>query len=276
VSHSYYLCDAFAERPGEGNPAVVVPCRAFPEEAQMRAIAGELNAWTAFLSRESDGWATRIFSLPPVVESPLCGHALLSAATTVFERLEPETNEAILRTPAMDVEVGRLEKGIYSISLPQIVTVKAEKKELPERVIEGLGGLPTEVWRRQTGYPAWILLYGTPDDVRALPRPPAALAGLETLLLATAPAEEADFVSRLFQPMKSLLEDSAGGTQHALAGPFWSRRLGKSRLDARALSPRGGRCRLTVGAGRVEIEAPALLVGEGRLLSPLVAAAALR
>ena len=265
MSRAFYLYDAFAERPGEGNPAALLPCTAFPSEPAMAAVAGELNAWTAFLVEAEEGWQVRTYSLPPVVPSPACGHALLAAAALILGRLRPGAERVTLTTPALAVTAARGAGGWFAIDLPAIACDPVSPDLLPAPVRDGLGGAIREVAKRREGYPAWILRYDSAAALSALPRAPELLRGLEALVLATAPGVEEDLASRLFQPMKSLIEDPAGGTQHALAAPFWADRLGRRALTARSCSARGGRCRLALQGARVLIEAPVAAVAEGRL-----------
>jgi predicted PhzF superfamily epimerase YddE/YHI9 len=57
-----YQVDAFATQLFSGNPAAVMPLKAFPSDAVMQAIAAENNlAETAFLVRELGKTAFRAF-----------------------------------------------------------------------------------------------------------------------------------------------------------------------------------------------------------------------
>lgn len=256
----FQLYDAFGERPGQGNPAAVVRLDDFPADATLRAVASELNAWTAFVIGGAGRYQVRVFSIPPIVENEMCGHALLAVARALFDGPEREGERLLLEARGGRVAAERLPGGA-AIDFPAIPCLLAEAPPWAA----ALGGRPRGWWRRASGYPAWIALYGAEDELASLPADPAALRGVEALALATAPSGEADFASRLFAPMKSLIEDPAGGTQHALAAPFWAARLDRSDLAAVSRSPRGGRCRCRVEGERVRIEAPVALAGEGRL-----------
>jgi len=59
-------------------------------------------------------------------------------------------------------------------------------------------------------------------------------------LIATAPGNDCDFVSRFFAPQSGVAEDPVTGSAHCTLIPYWSKRLGKTRLHARQLSARGG------------------------------------
>ena len=68
-----FQLDAFTTRRFAGNPAAVMPLRAFLDDTTMQAIAAENNlAETAFLIPSGDEYDLRWFT--PTVEVPLCGH----------------------------------------------------------------------------------------------------------------------------------------------------------------------------------------------------------
>ena len=49
-----------------------------------------------------------------------------------------------------------------------------------------------------------------------------------------------DFVSRFFAPTFGVDEDSVTGSAHSQLIPFWNEKLGKTKMQARQLSRRGG------------------------------------
>ena len=49
-----------------------------------------------------------------------------------------------------------------------------------------------------------------------------------------------DFISRFFAPGAGIDEDPVTGSAHCALIPYWAERLGKTRLKARQISPRGG------------------------------------
>ena len=68
-----------------------------------------------------------------------------------------------------------------------------------------------------------------------------AIRELEELgLVVTAPGRDVDFVSRYFGPRVGIPEDPVTGSAHCTLVPYWSARLGKTRLEARQVSRRGG------------------------------------
>ena len=59
-------------------------------------------------------------------------------------------------------------------------------------------------------------------------------------IIITARGKDVDFVSRFFAPAAGVDEDPVTGSAHAQLIPFWSEKLGKKKMKARQLSPRGG------------------------------------
>ena len=63
-------------------------------------------------------------------------------------------------------------------------------------------------------------------------------------VIATAPGDEADFVSRCFFPQSGIDEDPVTGSAHTITVPYWADQLGKTKLKAIQLSKRRGYLRL--------------------------------
>ena len=79
-----YHVDAFTDRAFAGNPAAVCLLPAWPQDAWLAAVAGEMNlSETAFLVMNADGFDLRWFT--PKVEVDLCGHATLASAHVVWD-----------------------------------------------------------------------------------------------------------------------------------------------------------------------------------------------
>ncbi len=103
----FYVADAFTARPFSGNQAGVVPLGAgpFPEEALMRALAGELkHSETAFVRRTGEqSFHIRYFT--PAEEVDLCGHATVAAFTVLRQTGEIPAGRYALHTRSGDLEV---------------------------------------------------------------------------------------------------------------------------------------------------------------------------
>jgi predicted PhzF superfamily epimerase YddE/YHI9 len=72
-------------------------------------------------------------------------------------------------------------------------------------------------------------------------------------LIATAPGIKVDFVSRYFAPKLGVPEDPVTGSAHCALVPYWAERLGRTRLEARQLSARGGELRCELRGDRVRL-----------------------
>jgi predicted PhzF superfamily epimerase YddE/YHI9 len=74
-----------------------------------------------------------------------------------------------------------------------------------------------------------------------------------------------DFVSRFFAPAIGVPEDPVTGSVHSSLIPFWSERLGKNKMVARQLSPRGGTLYCQNCGDRVKIAGKAVLYLQGEI-----------
>jgi predicted PhzF superfamily epimerase YddE/YHI9 len=89
-----------------------------------------------------------------------------------------------------------------------------------------------------------------------------------TGVIATAPGNDCDFVSRFFAPAYVIPEDPVTGSAHCTLVPYWAKRLGKISLVARQVSPRGGELFCEDRGDRVEIAGDAVRYLEGTIEVP--------
>lgn len=98
---SLYWVDAFTQIPFTGNPAVVVPAADGLTDAQMQAIAREVNcSETAFvMSTQVPDADLRLRWFTPTQEVNLCGHATVATLHTLAElgqfNLRPQTHQIL-------------------------------------------------------------------------------------------------------------------------------------------------------------------------------------
>jgi predicted PhzF superfamily epimerase YddE/YHI9 len=134
---------------------------------------------------------------------------------------------------------------------------------LEPRVSQALGAVPTELHRADRDY---LAVFETEAEVRALNPDLAALRVLARPgMIATAPGDAVDFVSRFFAPALGVPEDPVTGSAHCTLTPYWAARLGKSTMSARQVSARGGELECTSKRSRVEIKGRAAFYLEGRI-----------
>jgi PhzF family phenazine biosynthesis protein len=254
-----YQVDAFTDTLFTGNPAAICPLAAWLPDATMQAIAAENNlAETAFFVPEGSGYALRWFT--PTVEVDLCGHATLAAAHVVFRFLQPALVTVNFRT----TKAGTLRVSRHGETLVMDFPARpAVAAEAASDLLAALGGKPREVLRARDH----LVVYDSAADVKALKPDFAALAKVDCwAVIATAPGDDGvDFVSRFFAPKQGIPEDPVTGSAHCTLVPYWVERLGKSELEARQISPRGGKLRCTLQGDRVTLAGHAVLYLEGRI-----------
>jgi predicted PhzF superfamily epimerase YddE/YHI9 len=114
-----------------------------------------------------------------------------------------------------------------------------------------------------------MAVYEREEDVRGLVPDMRKVAAFDvTGVIATAPGSECDFVSRFFAPAVGIPEDPVTGSAHCTLVPYWARRLGKTTLRARQISPRGGELFCELRGDRVEISGRAVKYLEGTIEVP--------
>ena len=235
-----YQVDAFTNQLFGGNPAAVCPLDEWLPDALMQQIAAENNlADTAFFvpSPDNRGYELRWFT--PQLEVDLCGHATLAAAHIIFTQMS-FMNEAI---NFQTKKVGELivtrstRDALYTLDFPARPTTKAE---LPDGLLSALRGTvtPVEVYKARD----YMLVYENEADVKRLSPDFMALAKIDAVfgVIATAPGNEVDFVSRFFAPSTGITEDPVTGSAHCSLIPYWAGRLGKNHLHAYQISLRRG------------------------------------
>jgi predicted PhzF superfamily epimerase YddE/YHI9 len=255
----FFQVDAFADAPFTGNPAAVMPLDAWLDDAVLQAIAAENNlSETAFTVATPDDpeadHALRWFT--PAVEVKLCGHATLASGHVLMQgdAIRFRTRHAGVLT------VARAEER-YALSLP---AWDVEPRALPE-LAAALGGDVRDSFWRDGGYT--IFTYADAAAVRGLTPDFGALrAAGDVMLIATAPGEDSDMLSRVFVPGGGVDEDPVTGSAHCLLTPFWAKRLGRDRLSAVQASARGGRLDCALAGDRVILGGACRTMIEGTFL----------
>ncbi|MFB9625394.1 PhzF family phenazine biosynthesis protein [Nonomuraea helvata] len=257
---AWFLVDAFAERPFTGNPAAVVRLGAAADEGWMRRVAAELQQpTTVFVWADADRWRIRWFT--PTHELPLCGHATL-AATHVLDQ-----DHIVFHHGGGALSVRRHHGRIWL----EFGGVAVTEGPIPQDVLDALG--LAEAAGFASNDAEYVVTLDTaaqvaqirPDIQRILRLPVGRV-------IVTAPGgEDADFTSRVFVPAHGLDEDQVTGSAHAVLGPLWAARLGRTRLEAVQASARRGRLALRIEDGHVHVGGHAVTVSRGELMDATVA-----
>jgi PhzF family phenazine biosynthesis protein len=243
--------DAFASEQFRGNPAAVCTLDHWLPAHTMQAIAAENNlAETAFVVREGARWGLRWFT--PTVEIDLCGHATLASAYVLWAYRGVSDEVIVFESRSGELTVaresGQSQDGLLWLNFP---SRPGERAAAPPRLSEGLGAHPLEVFKAKTYLMA---VFPNEEDVRSLQPSFDLLASHEPVICtARGVAPEIDFVSRFFAPSHGINEDPVTGSAHCTLVPYWARRLGKTSLRARQISPRTGELWLEDRSDRVRI-----------------------
>jgi predicted PhzF superfamily epimerase YddE/YHI9 len=254
-----YQVDAFADKVFEGNPAAVVPLDGWLDDDLLLAIANENNlSETAFFVHADSRYDLRWFT--PEAEVDLCGHATLASAHVLFEHLGYSGDEIVFDSRSGELRVRRCAVGL-EMDFP---AGKRREMGIPAGIDEALGARPRQAFESDD----CMVVFGSEAEVRALAPDFRALSRMPGRgVIATAPGDAVDFVSRCFYPKVGVEEDPVTGSAHCQMAPYWAERLGKDELLARQVSARGGSIRCRVAGERVKLAGPAVdyLVGTIRL-----------
>lgn len=252
-----YQVDAFATRVFEGNPAAVVPLDAWPDDGLLQAIAEENNlSETAFFVPSPNGFYLRWFT--PVAEVNLCGHATLATAHVLFELLGYRQPVIAFETRGGELLVER--QG--SLLVMDFPALSPKPCATPDLLVESLGCRPVETFAAVN----YVCVFESEARVRTIAPDFEKLRRLELQgVIATAPGQGRDFVSRYFAPKFGIPEDPVTGSAHCELTPYWAARLRKNRLSARQVSKRGGDILCELQGDRVKLAGRAVTFMEAEI-----------
>jgi PhzF family phenazine biosynthesis protein len=255
-----YQVDAFAADSFTGNPAAVVPLERWLDDALMQAIALENNlSETAFFVPEDDGFRIRWFT--PAAEVDLCGHATLASAWVLFNERDYAGDTIRFLSRSGELKVSR-EDDWLTLDFPAQPPVPVARS--PE-LVGGLGRAPAELLAAED----YLAVFEDADQVAALRPDFTLLARLDRRgVIATAPSDEVDFVTRFFAPGLAVPEDPVTGSAFTQLGPYWAERLGRKRLRAWQISARGGEVICEPRGDRVLISGRAVAYLAGTIRVP--------
>jgi len=253
-----YQVDAFAERLFAGNPAAICPLDAWPDDALLQAIAAENNlSETAYFVPVEKDFHLRWFT--PVAEVDLCGHATLAAAHVLFEVLGYDGECITFKTRSGDLIVTRRGTDL-AMDFPAVLPQACES---PPALMAALRLPPSEVLVADD----YLVVYKDEAMIRDLSPDYAKLRELDRRgVIVTAQGREVDFVSRFFAPKYGIDEDPVTGSAHCVLTPYWSGRLGRTRLSAKQISRRGGVLHCELHGERVTLVGKAVLFLRGEIV----------
>jgi PhzF family phenazine biosynthesis protein len=253
-----YQVDAFTTQRFRGNPAAVVVLASWLPDGVMQEIAAENNlAETAFVIPGADPTPLRWFT--PTFEIDLCGHATLATAHVLFRHHFPKAERFAFQTKSGILTVTR-DGDHLSMDFP---SRPGTPVSVNDALTGALGAKPQEALLARD----LLAVFETEEQVRALRPDFQRVAQLEAMaVIASAPGESVDFVSRFFAPKAGINEDPVTGSSHCTLIPYWAGRLGKKTFQARQISPRGGDLRCELRGDRVVIGGASVEYLQGEIL----------
>ncbi len=240
-----YQVDAFSCKSFGGNPAAVIPLDEWIDDAIMQNIAMENNlSETAFFVPEDGGFHIRWFT--PLSEIDLCGHATLASGYVIFNFLDYKGDSIKFSSKSGPLFVSK-NHGLITLDFPAWI---AETVSDSAPVEAALGKKPLEVLKTRD----IIAVFESENDIRELKPDFSKFDKIDSIgVIATAPGDNSDFVSRFFAPAVGINEDPVTGSAHSSLVPFWAERLGKKELHAFQLSKRGGELHCKLAENRALI-----------------------
>jgi len=238
-----FIVDAFTDQPFKGNPAGVCILENDLDECLMLSIAKELGlSETVFVKKnlQEDSYSIRYFS--PKMEIPLCGHATMAASKVLFSIYEEmdkiifkniqDLELVITKSPDKDIimlfPVYETVPATYSIDLLKALGLSSVKnceynKETNILILEIEDSLVLGCLK-----PNFIELIQSNDTISGV------------LVTALSKKENYDFESRYFWPWSGTNEDPVTGATHTFLAKYWSKRIGKKKMNSFQCSQRSG------------------------------------
>jgi PhzF family phenazine biosynthesis protein len=254
-----YQVDAFAENVFQGNPAAVVPLEDWIEEELMQKIANENNlSETAFFVKTDTGFHIRWFT--PEYEIDLCGHATLGSAYIIKNFVEPHLAEIIFSTQKVGPLKAMAKDGMYTLDFPSRMP---QPCTVPKQLLPSLGiSTAVEILKSRD----YFVVLPDEEAVKNIEPDLSIMKELDTIgVIVTAKGQLADVVSRCFYPGLGIPEDPVTGSAHCNIIPYWSEKLGKTKMFCKQLSARGGDLWCALEGDRVQMSGKAVLYLQGEI-----------
>ena len=228
-----YQVDAFTSKVFGGNPAAVIPLQSWLDENLMQKIALENNlSETVFFVKQDEGYHIRWFT--PTLEIDLCGHATLASAYIIKTFLEPHVQEITFTTQKAGILKTYSKDGMYTLDFPSRMPAVTSA---PPILFESLGITGAIDVLKSRDY---FVVLPNEEAIKNMEPDFSLMKELNAGVIITAKGHSADIVSRFFYPAAGIDEDPVTGSAHCNLIPYWSEKLGTTKIYAKQLSKRGG------------------------------------
>ncbi|MBT3648487.1 MAG: PhzF family phenazine biosynthesis protein [Flavobacteriales bacterium] len=255
----FILVNAFTGHLAKGNQCCVLLLDDLADSQRLQDLAADFNLPATSFIRRMDAHNYQVRWFAPEGEINLCGHGTIAASAVLFEA-DPSIDEISFHYGEV-ILLGKREVSGVAITGTPILSAEVE---IPSHVLTGFKGKAAAYY---TSSNKDIVLFENADDVCSMNPDWNALRKSNTFAyVVTATGDDSDFVSRVFLPYVSFLEDQATGSAHMLLTPFWSERLAKNEMKAHQLSKRGGRMSCGYHDNLVTLTAETLIFGQESLI----------
>ena len=259
-----YQIDSFTSTPYAGNPAAVCILEKEMSDKWMQAVAADMNlSETAFLMSGKNGYSLRWFT--PAVEVDLCGHATLAAAHVLWEENLLDKKEKARFFTRSGPLFAKFSPPWIELDFPALSVTQTSD---PGGLCGALGiNKPVFLGKGPEDY---LIELDMESEVRQLKPNFRRLKEIDSrgvIVTAKSSTKGYDFVSRFFAPAYGIDEDPVTGSAHCALGPYWQKKLGKQRMFARQISPRGGELYVVPTEERVFLSGQAVTIFRGELLA---------
>jgi len=260
----FWQVDAFTNQAFKGNPAAIFVIEEQLEDSLMQNIAAEMNlSETAFVQLRA-GHKPLLRWFTPIMEVDLCGHATLASAHVLFNEIHPEWSSVTFDTKFVGpLNVKKNERG-STLDFPSRPGKTLSLEQVPSFVVKALGGVKPvfAVDSRDL-----MLVYDSDEEVKKMAPDFNGLIGYDRAIIVTARSRDLryDFISRLFSVYDGIPEDPVTGSAHCTLTPYWSKQLGKTKLNAFQASKRGGELLVEMQGNQVLITGESVTIMEGVL-----------
>ncbi|MEI9809056.1 MAG: PhzF family phenazine biosynthesis protein [Bacteroidota bacterium] len=253
-----YQIDAFTDKLFAGNPAAVVPLDKWIDEPLMQNLAMENNlAETVFFVPNGNDYDIRWFT--PAAEINLCGHATLASAYVLFNILGYNKPSLTFHSKSGPLIITK-SNDIISMDFP---SWRPERfSDYPGNLGEALGVKEiVGVYKNRD----LLVELNNEEEVKNAQPDFTLIKKSGYKIIITAPGKKVDFVSRFFAPTFGVDEDPVTGSAHSQLIPFWSEKLGKTKMEAKQLSQRGGHLWVEQKGERVQMGGQCVFYMKGEM-----------
>lgn len=224
----------------------------------MQSIAAQNNlAETAFIKKLGNSrYHIRWFT--PATEVRLCGHATLAGAYALKTGFGESGSSLTFESKSGPLFV-QIEAEQITLNFP---AQPPKATSVPDWFINAFGANPAEFYT--SAYE--LAVFRSEEVISALEPDLAYLKKVpQSNVIVSAPGNNCDFVSRFFAPFDGIDEDPVTGSAHCILTPYWAKRLRKTDLSAKQISPRGGVLHCSLQGDRVTMSGACELYSEATL-----------